>query len=107
MDEMILLSYLRGKCSNEEAKQVENWCEEAQENREVLEQLYYTLFVGDRIAVMNAVDTEMSLDKLKSKIRDKEKIETRKKLVVGDDIQLWQPLSWQVLSLQAELPGAY
>ena len=78
---MILLSYLRGKCSNEEAKQVENWCEEAQENREVLEQLYYTLFVGDRIAVMNAVDTEMSLDKLKSKIRDKEKIETRKKLV--------------------------
>ena len=58
MDESILMNYLRGGCNDEECQQVELWCEEAPENRQILEQLYYTLFVGDRMAVMDAVDTE-------------------------------------------------
>lgn len=72
MDEIILMRYLRGKCNDEEANQVEAWCEEALENRKTLEQLYYTLFVGDRLDAMTAVDTEASLKKLKSTIREKE-----------------------------------
>ena len=63
MDESILMNYLRGGCNDEECQQVELWCEEAPENRQILEQLYYTLFVGDRMAVMDAVDTEASLTK--------------------------------------------
>ena len=47
MDESILMNYLRGGCNDEECQQVELWCEEAPENRQILEQLYYTLFVGD------------------------------------------------------------
>ena len=58
MDESILMNYLRGGCNDEECQQVELWCEEAPENRQILEQLYYTLFVGDRMAVMDAVDTK-------------------------------------------------
>lgn len=82
MDEIILLSYLRGKCNDEEATQVEAWCGESSENRKLLEQLYYTLFIGDRIAVMNSVDTEASLKKFKSAIREKEENVKRKNLSV-------------------------
>lgn len=78
MDELFLLSYLRNECNDEEAERVEAWCEEAPENRKVLERLYYTLFVGDRVAIMNAVDTEASLDKFKSIIRAKEQKAGRK-----------------------------
>ena len=42
MDESILMNYLRGGCNDEECQQVELWCEEAPENRQILEQLYYT-----------------------------------------------------------------
>ena len=80
MDEIFLLSYLRGECNDEEAGRVEAWCKEAPENRKVLEQLYYTLFVGDRVAMMNAVDTEASLDKFKSAVREKEKKTRRKNM---------------------------
>lgn len=80
MDEIFLLSYLRGECNDEEAGRVEAWCKEVPENRKVLEQLYYTLFVGDRVAMMNAVDTEASLDKFKSAVREKEKKTRRKNM---------------------------
>ena len=53
MDESILMNYLRGGCNDEECQQVELWCEEAPENRQILEQLYYTLFVGDRMAAVS------------------------------------------------------
>lgn len=43
MDESILVNYLRGGSNDEECRQVELWCEEAPENRQILEQLYYTL----------------------------------------------------------------
>ena len=82
MDEIILLAYLRGECSDEEAGLVEAWCEKAPENRKVLEQLYYTLFVGDRVVVMNTVDTEASLKKLKSAIKEKEEKNQRKGMSV-------------------------
>lgn len=80
MDETILLNYLRGECNDEEANRIEAWCEETPENRKALEQLYYTLFVGDRVAAMNAVDTEASLDKFKSAVRAKEEKSRRRNL---------------------------
>ena len=98
MDESILMNYLRGGCNDEECQQVELWCEEAPENRQILEQLYYTLFVGDRMAVMDAVDTEASLTKFKSLVREKEKKAKRRSISR-------QPLFWQVLFSQAELRG--
>ena len=76
------MNYLRGGCDGEECQQVELWCEEAPENRQILEQLYYTLFVGDRMAVMDAVDTEASLTKFKSLVREKEKKAKRRSISV-------------------------
>ena len=40
MDEIILLSYLRGECNDEEAGRVEAWYKETPENRKILDQLY-------------------------------------------------------------------
>lgn len=82
MDEAILINYLRGESNEEECRQVELWCEESAENRKELDQLYYTLFIGDRVAAMNTVDTEASLAKFKSAIRDKEQKTKRKSLSI-------------------------
>lgn len=82
MDETILLRYLRSECNDVEAAQVEAWCEEAPENRKTLEQFYYMLFVGDRAAAMNAVDTEEALGRFKSAVREKEEKAKRKKISV-------------------------
>lgn len=71
MNEIILLNYLKGKVSDDECCQVEAWCEASSENRKTLEQLYYTLFVDERLLAMNSVDTEESLKKLKTEIRKK------------------------------------
>lgn len=108
MDETILLNYLQGECNDEEAARVETWCEEEPGNRKTLEQLYYTLFVGERIAVMNAVDTEASLDKFKSAIREKER-NTKRKISqsVGGVMLLWLLLFLPDLFLPVELPGDY
>lgn len=106
MDESILMNYVRGGCNDEECQQVELWCEEAPENRQILEQLYYTLFVGDRMAVMDAVDTEASLTKFKSLVREKEKKPSEEVYRFdGDVMRPRQPLFWQVLFSQAELRG--
>lgn len=108
MDETILVNYLQGECNDEEAARVEAWCEEGPENRKTLEQLYYTLFVGERIAVMNTVDTEASLDQFKSAIREKEKKAKRKVFQsVGDVMLLWRLLFLPDSFLPVELPGDY
>lgn len=82
MDETILLNYLRGKCCDEEVDLVESWCEKSPDNRKVLEQLYYLMFVDERITAMKAVDTEASLKNLKSTIRRKEKKANRSNLSI-------------------------
>lgn len=73
MDEANLLRYLKGTAGEEENLMVEAWCEASPENRKVLEQLYYTLFVADRVSAMKAADVDGSLAKLKSVIRQKER----------------------------------
>ena len=82
MDETILLNYLRGKCNDEEIGLVESWCEESPDNRKTLEQLYYLMFVDERITAMKAVDTEASLKSLKSTIQRKEKKAIRNHLSI-------------------------
>lgn len=73
MDEAVLIRYLKGTAGEEEKTKVEVWCEASPDNRKVLEQLYYMLFVADRVSAMNAVDVDRSLAKLKKAIGQKEK----------------------------------
>lgn len=72
MDEAILISYLKGKTSQEECAQVEAWSEASAANRKTLEDLYYILFLSDRQAAMNAVDVEKSLIAFKRNLKGKE-----------------------------------
>lgn len=73
MNEIKLLDYLDGRLSNEEAEQVEIWSKADSENRKILEQLYYTTFVGERAAAMNLVDVDKSFEKLQRSIASKER----------------------------------
>ena len=73
MDESILLRYLQGGCTETECREVEAWVSSQPENRETLEQLYYTRFVADRAEVFAKVDTEASLSRLKAEIKKKER----------------------------------
>lgn len=83
MDEAILINYLREQCDEEECRQVEEWLEESSENRRMLEQIYYTLFVGDRIAAMNAADTEASLRKFKAAVREHEERKEKRRTALS------------------------
>ena len=108
MDETILVNYLQGECNDEEAARVEAWCEEGPENRKTLEQLYYTLFVGERIAVMNTVDTErhwINLNQLSEKRR--KRLSGKVFQSVGDVMLLWRLLFLPDSFLPVELPGDY
>lgn len=78
MDEIKLLNYLKGELSEEEMSQVEAWYEASPDNKKILEQLYYTMFIGERAAVMESVDVEKSLNQLKTAIKEKEKVDTGK-----------------------------
>ena len=77
MDEIRLLNYLKGELSEEEILQVEAWYEASPDNKKMLEQLYYTMFIGERAAVMESVDVEKSLNRLKTAIKRKEDATTK------------------------------
>lgn len=72
MDEALLLRYLKGTTNELENSAVELWCCESSENRRLLEQYYYTTFVGDRLDDMESLDVEQSLQKFKARISKKE-----------------------------------
>ena len=72
MDQSILLKYLRNEADPQEVDQVEQWASAHPDNRKALEELYCTLFVADRMAVMDAVDTEASLKALKARLHSRE-----------------------------------
>lgn len=86
MDESKLLSYLKGEASNEECMHVEAWCEASPDNRRMLEQLYYVIFTDERLAVMENVNADQSLSKLKVKIKQKE----AEKQVVNSNMARWK-----------------
>lgn len=73
IEEDILLKYLDGKSSESEEAGVKAWLAESPENERMLEQLYYTLQLTDRLHVMQSADPEMALVRLKSRIRKRNK----------------------------------
>ncbi len=73
IDENILIKYLDGVQTESEQAGVEAWLVESPENEKVLEQLYFTLQVTDRLHVMQSVDPEMALVRFKSKVRKQNK----------------------------------
>lgn len=72
MDQSLLVKYLRNEADSDEVAQVEQWVSAHPDNRKLLEELYCTLFVADRMAVMDAVDTEASLKAFKERLRSRQ-----------------------------------
>jgi ferric-dicitrate binding protein FerR (iron transport regulator) len=69
MTDEILIAYLCHTLPEEARREVETWYLASKENQKLLEQLYFTLFVGDRLQAYNQIDVEQSFLELKEKIR--------------------------------------
>ncbi len=75
INEDILLQYLNGTLTEDERIKVERWRNESPDNEKIVEQIYFTLQMTERIKVMKAVDTEKAFIKFQKKIqRQKEKV---------------------------------
>ena len=93
MDETILVNYLQGECNDEEAARWKLGARKGRKTGKLWSNFITLSFVGERIAVMNTVDTEASLDQFKSAIREKEKRLSGKVFQsVGDVMLLWRLL---------------
>ncbi|BEG97933.1 FecR domain-containing protein [Bacteroides sedimenti] len=72
INDKLLIDYLKGNLDEEQRKAVTEWYEASPQNQKELENLYFTLFVSDRLAVMERINVEKSLQDLKARIRAKE-----------------------------------
>lgn len=73
IEEEILIKYVDGTLSDGEKAGVETWMAESPENEKMIEQLYFTLQVTNRLRVMESVDPEMALVRFKSRLRKQNK----------------------------------
>jgi ferric-dicitrate binding protein FerR (iron transport regulator) len=71
MTDEILIAYLCNTLHETVRQEVEDWYLASKDNQALLEQLYFTLFVGDRLRAYNQADAERSFLELKEKIRRK------------------------------------
>ncbi|NLA62894.1 MAG: anti-sigma factor, partial [Bacteroidales bacterium] len=56
MTETILIDYLKGLLSNEQRDRVEDWYNQSADNKKKLEDLYFLLFVSDRLNTIESID---------------------------------------------------
>lgn len=97
MEESTLIKYLQGKSSDEQSKAVEDWCALDEKNRLELEQLYCTLFITRSVEVMDAVDTEASLQKVKQQLfNHSEKRISHKTFRINTKVAMWIAASFLV-----------
>ena len=68
INEEILLQYIDGMLTANEAAAVEEWLSASPENEKLLEQLYFTREVVSRVRVMQSVDLEQSLRRFKTQV---------------------------------------
>lgn len=71
MTETKLIDYLKGVLSNDECDKVEDWYNQSVENKKKLEDLYFLLFVSDRIDATKHIDIEKSFLEFKQKLHSK------------------------------------
>lgn len=73
INEDILIRYIDGMLTEEEAAEVKNWRAASLENEKLLEQVYFTAQVASRLKVMRTVNPDEALSRFKSRIHKKEK----------------------------------
>lgn len=71
LNDDILIRYLSGNTSEEEARQVTTWLSQSDKNEKTLEQLYFIWQASGRLRVMESVNPDLALQKLKKQVRRK------------------------------------
>lgn len=71
IDDNILIKYLDNQLSDEEMKAVEAWLSSAPDHRKLMEEMYYTLELTERLQVMNTVDTDKAYNQFKANRKGK------------------------------------
>lgn len=79
VNEDILIQYIDGTLPESSVADVEQWLAASPENEKVLEQIFFIQEVTKRIRVMNAVDPEASLQRLKARMHKTEKKTTARR----------------------------
>ena len=64
INEDILIRYINGMLTEEEAAEVKNWRAASLENEKLLEQVYFTAQVASRLKVMRTVNPDEALSRL-------------------------------------------
>lgn len=77
MTEERLAAYLRGELEAAEAAEIEAWYDASPANRKMLGEVYYILYLNDRLRASEEVDVERSLRALKSRMHPRRGIVRR------------------------------
>lgn len=81
IDEEVLVAFLKGELDAAEAEAVEAWYDRSAANRRMLGQVYYILYVSDRINDAAGIDVERSLRQFKRRMHAGRRISLRRSAV--------------------------
>ena len=84
ISEEVLAAYLRGELNAAEAAAVEAWYDASAANRKLLGEVYYILYVNDRINDTAGIDVERSLRQFKRRMHAGRRISFRRCRRGGD-----------------------
>ena len=83
INEEVLTAYLRGELNAAEAAAVEAWYDASAANRKLLGEVYYILYVNDRINDTAGIDVERSLRQFKRRMHAGRRISLRRIAEIG------------------------
>ena len=86
MTETILIDYLKGLLSHEQRDKVEDWYNQSAENKKKLEDLYFLLFVSDRLNTIESIDVNKAFAQFKERLQQRtpiKKISLLKRAKIG------------------------
>ena len=81
IDEEVLVAFLKGELDAAQAAAVEAWYDRSAANRRMLGQVYYILYVSDRINDAAGIDVERSLRQFKRRMHAGRRISLRRSAV--------------------------
>lgn len=81
IDEEVLVAFLKGELDAAQAEAVEAWYDRSAANRRMLGQVYYILYVSDRINDAAGIDVERSLRQFKRSMHAGRRISLRRSAV--------------------------
>ena len=80
IDEEVLVAFLKGELDAAQAAAVEAWYDRSAANRRMLGQVYYILYVSDRINDAAGIDVERSLRQFKRRMHAGRRIPLRREI---------------------------